>query len=126
VPKGAVISSDPESGTKVAKDTEVNLVISDGPGKTTVPSEVGKQLADAKADLRANGFKVRVTYVAPQNGEAPGTVVDQNPGDGDTANRGSTVTLMVAKQETQQPPPDNPTSNPSSDPTKGGGWPPHF
>ncbi|WP_345366459.1 Stk1 family PASTA domain-containing Ser/Thr kinase [Actinoallomurus liliacearum] len=119
VPKGYVISSDPSSGTKVAKDTEVNLTISEGPGKTTVPSEVGKQLSDAKADLRSNGFSVRVTYVDPQNGEAPGTVVDQSPGDGETANRGSTVTLMVAKQQTQQPP------DPTTDPTQSGrpGWP---
>ncbi|MEV5750873.1 Stk1 family PASTA domain-containing Ser/Thr kinase [Actinoallomurus sp. NPDC052308] len=119
VPKGYVISSDPSSGTKVAKDTEVNLTVSLGPGKTTVPSEVGKQLSDAKADLRSNGFSVRVTYVDPQNGEAPGTVVDQSPGDGDTANRGSTVTLMVAKQQTQQPP------DPTADPTQSGkpGWP---
>jgi serine/threonine-protein kinase len=106
VPKGYVISSDPQSGSKVAKDSEVNLTISDGPGKTTVPNEVGKQLADARADLRANGFKVRVNSVPAQDGQVPGTVVDQNPKDGDTANRNSTVTLVVAKQPTQPPPPN--------------------
>ncbi|MFL6055061.1 MAG: Stk1 family PASTA domain-containing Ser/Thr kinase [Actinoallomurus sp.] len=112
VPKGNVISSDPPAGSKVAKDTEVNLTISDGPGKTTVPSEIGKQLADARADLKANGFKVRVTMVPAQDGQTPDTVVDQNPNDGDTANKGSTVTLVVAKQQTQQPPPSpNPTDS---------------
>ncbi|MCO5998592.1 Stk1 family PASTA domain-containing Ser/Thr kinase [Actinoallomurus rhizosphaericola] len=121
VPKGYVISSDPDSGSKVAEGTEINLIISDGPGKTTVPSEVGKQVSDAKADLRSNGFGVRVTYVDAQNGEAPGTVVDQNPGQGETANRGSTVTLMVTRQQTQQPPPDQPSTSPSQ-PGKGG-WP---
>jgi beta-lactam-binding protein with PASTA domain len=111
VPKGYVINSDPSSGSKVAKDTEVNLVISDGPGKTTVPPEIGKQLADAQADLRANGFKVQVTYVDAQDGQTPGTVVDQNPKDGDTANRHSTVTLVVAKQAQQPPTSPNPSDS---------------
>jgi serine/threonine-protein kinase len=120
VPKGYVIKSDPTSGSKVAKDTEVNLIISDGPGKTTVPNEIGKQLSDAKADLRSNGFKPSVTYVTAQGGQVPGTVVDQNPNDGDTANKNSTVVLVVAKQQTQQPPP-----SPDPSDTGGTGW-PHF
>ncbi|MCO6007382.1 Stk1 family PASTA domain-containing Ser/Thr kinase [Actinoallomurus purpureus] len=118
VPKGYVIKSDPTAGTKVAKDTEVNLIVSDGPGKTTVPNEVGKQLSDAKADLRSNGFRASVTYVTAQDGQVPGTVVDQSPKDGDTANKSSTVVLVVAKQQPQQPP-----TSPDPSDTGGTGWP---
>ncbi|WP_460357526.1 Stk1 family PASTA domain-containing Ser/Thr kinase [Actinoallomurus acanthiterrae] len=118
VPKGNVITSDPTSGSKVAKDTEVALTISDGPGKTVVPNEVGKPVDEAKADLKSNGFKVHVQFVPAQEGQTPGTVLQQNPNEGDTANRNSTVTLIVAKQQQQQPPP-----SPDPTDTGGGNWP---
>jgi eukaryotic-like serine/threonine-protein kinase len=114
VPKGSVVGSDPESGTKVDKGSQVTLYISSGPGKTIVPREVGKSLDDAKADLRDKGFQVRVNYQDVPPGQPDGAVVGQTPSEGETANRGSTVTLTVTRAP-QQPssPPGMPTFPPN-------------
>ncbi len=112
VPKDSVVGSDPTPGTTVAKDTEVTLFISDGPGKTLVPNEVGKSLNQAKADLRGHGFRVAVNYVDVPPGQPDQQVQQQTPSEGETANRGSTVTLTVTRAPQQQPP-TGPTNFPT-------------
>jgi serine/threonine protein kinase len=104
VPKGSAMGTSPSSGTKVDQGTAVTLIISDGPGKAVVPNEVGKQVNQAKADLRSNGFQVVVNYVDSQPDQAPDTVLSQNPQGTETANKGSTVTLTVARPQPQSPP----------------------
>jgi serine/threonine-protein kinase len=114
VPKGNVIGTTPSAGSSAEVGSDVTLIISDGPGKTLVPNEVGKQLADAKAELRGMGFSVSVNYVDSQD-QSPNTVLQQTPQEGDSANKGSTVTLTVARQPQQQPstpPPSFPPSFP--------------
>jgi serine/threonine-protein kinase len=115
VPKGSVVGSDPASGNSVDKGTEVTLIISSGPGKTLVPREIGKSLDDAKADLRSHGFRVSVNYVDVPPDQADNQVMQQTPGEGETANRGSTVTLTVARAQ-QQPPTQGPTGFPTFPP----------
>lgn len=115
VPKGSVVGSDPSAGTSVEKDTEVTLYISDGPGKTVVPREIGKSLDDARSDLRSHGFRVAVNYVTAQPGQADNQVQQQTPNEGETANRGSTVTLTVSRQQ-QGPPTGGPTGFPTGFP----------
>jgi serine/threonine-protein kinase len=108
VPKGIVVGTSPDAGSRIEEGSEVTLLISDGPGKTLVPSELGKHLNDARADLRSHGFKVNVRYVDAQPDQADDTVLSQNPNEGDTANKGSTVTLTVARPQQSQSPPPNP------------------
>jgi Uncharacterized protein conserved in bacteria len=119
VPKGNVIGTSPTAGTSVDKDSEVSLVISGGPGKTVVPNEVGKREDEARSDLRSHGFQVSVTYIDTPPGQEGGQVLQQNPQEGDSVNRGSTITLTVAKTQ-QQPPGGGPTF-PTGDPFPPGG-----
>jgi beta-lactam-binding protein with PASTA domain/tRNA A-37 threonylcarbamoyl transferase component Bud32 len=116
VPKGSVVGSDPAAGSSVDKGSEVTLYVSDGPGTTLVPNEVGKSLDDAKSDLRSQGFRVSVRYVNVPPDQADNQVLQQTPNEGDTANRGSTVTLTVARPQQQQPPTTPPTGFPSFPP----------
>lgn len=111
VPKGNVIGTTPEAGTSVEIDSEVTLVISDGPGKALVPNEVGKQLAQARAELRSKGFRVSINFVDSPD-QQPNTVLQQTPQEGETANRGSTITLTVARQPQQPSQPPIPTFPP--------------
>jgi eukaryotic-like serine/threonine-protein kinase len=122
VPKGTVIGTSPAAGTSVDKDSEVSLVISGGPGKTVVPNEVGKSVNDAKSDLSNHGFHVSINYVDTPPGQEGGQVLQQNPQEGDSVNRGSTVTLTVARSQ-QQPPggPTFPGGGPTFPPPGGGG-----
>jgi beta-lactam-binding protein with PASTA domain/tRNA A-37 threonylcarbamoyl transferase component Bud32 len=120
VPKGYVIGTSPGVNTSVDEGSEVTLYVSGGPGKTTVPDEVGKSLEDAKADLKSQNLKYNVRYVDTEPDQEPGNVLSQNPPAGDTVNKGTTVTLMVARPRQQEPP-----STPPFPPFSPGGNPPH-
>ena len=96
-----MVGTSPDVGSNVEEGTEVTLFISDGPGKAVAPNEVGKTLSDAKSDLRSNGFRYSINYVDAQPNQAPDTVLGQTPSEGETVNKGSTVTLTVAKAPAQ-------------------------
>lgn len=91
VPQGDVISQTPDSGTGY-RGTAVALVLSRGPRLVAVPDVIRKQVADAKALLEAQGFRVQVTTVL---GGFFGTVRSQDPAAGSQAPTGSTITLTV-------------------------------
>lgn len=62
---GKVLEQDPVAGTKLDKESEINIVVSDGKGneKGTVPSLTRQSLEDAKKAIKAAGFKVgNITY----------------------------------------------------------------
>jgi beta-lactam-binding protein with PASTA domain/tRNA A-37 threonylcarbamoyl transferase component Bud32 len=120
VPKGSVIGTSPAAGSSVDKDSDVTLIISDGPGKAVVPNEVGKLLDEARTDLRSRGFRVSVNYVDTSPGQQDNQVLQQNPQEGDSANRGSTVTLTVSRSQPQSPP-SGPSFPPTFPPGGGGG-----
>lgn len=90
VPKGAVASQSPSSGT-LTKGGTVTLTISDGPRMVKVPSYIGKQATDARKALEGLGFQVRVNNIL---GGFFGTVRDQDPVGTDVP-EGSVITLTV-------------------------------
>ncbi|MFK4085884.1 Stk1 family PASTA domain-containing Ser/Thr kinase [Kribbella sp. NPDC020789] len=92
VPEGAVISQTPRGGTLHAKD-KVQVVVSKGPPLVDVPNVKRKSLADAEQILKAAGFAVKVEK-APLN-LGLNIVAAQNPGAGQKAKPGSTVTVTV-------------------------------
>jgi len=67
--------------------------------KLAVPSVIGKTATDAQTILDGAGFKVETSYEA--NAADKNVVFDQDPKPGDTADKGSTVTLHVSQG--QQP-----------------------
>jgi serine/threonine protein kinase/beta-lactam-binding protein with PASTA domain len=90
VPKGAVVSQEPASGTLTRGQT-VTLTISEGPKLVKVPNYIGKQVEDATEALRKRGFQVRVNEIL---GGFFGTVRDQDPVDTEVP-EGSVITLTV-------------------------------
>jgi serine/threonine-protein kinase len=92
VDKDDVISQTPSSGTLVKGDT-VKLVVSKGPVLVEVPKVEGSGTAAATATLQAAGFEVKTEktqyYVGLEY------VVNQSPGSGDKAPKGSTVTIYI-------------------------------
>jgi hypothetical protein len=67
-----------------------------------VDSVVGKDQADARSALVADGLKVAVKPKTTM-AEAPGTVLSQSPVAGRTAAKGATVTLTVAEMRALAP-----------------------
>ncbi|HJV98335.1 MAG TPA: PASTA domain-containing protein, partial [Arthrobacter sp.] len=90
VPKGAVASQSPSTGT-LTRGATVTLTVSKGPKLVEVPSFVGKQAAEARRELEKLGFEVRVNNVL---GGFFGTVRDQDPVNKEVP-EGSVITLTV-------------------------------
>jgi len=96
IPKGFVISTKPESGTEVKRDTPVSLVISKGVETVALVSYSGKSGEQALNELNDLGFDVESTYAFNER-VLSGVVISQTPTGVDVAPKGSTVTLKISK-----------------------------
>ncbi|WP_161167750.1 Stk1 family PASTA domain-containing Ser/Thr kinase [Streptomyces sp. SID5910] len=96
VPRGFVISTDPETGTEVRSGSAVALVVSKG-RPVDVPDVTGEDLEDAKAELEDAGLKVKVATEQVTSEYDKGQVARQTPDPGSRAAEDDTVTLTVSK-----------------------------
>jgi serine/threonine-protein kinase len=94
IPEGTVISQNPAPGIEVKKWTTVELTVSSGPPKVTVPDVVGMDEMTAQDTLDNLGFLVD-TKTATSTPDNVGLVVNQSPEAGTEAPKGSTVTIWV-------------------------------
>jgi serine/threonine-protein kinase len=97
--KGEVISTDPKAGSKVAKNSKVNLVVSAGTTITmvTVPPVVGQQFTAAGETLTNAGLSFKPKYVT--SNKPPGTVLAQSPAGGATTKSTTVVQLTVSSSQ---------------------------
>ncbi|MGW4593918.1 Stk1 family PASTA domain-containing Ser/Thr kinase [Streptomyces sp. NPDC004457] len=103
---GNVCTQKPGEGVKVEKNSTVTLVVSTGAPKVTVPSVIGLSLDDAKAKLEGDDYKFTVKTEPRVSTESPNTVLDQNPIGGKQRQKGSEITLVIAKAEEKVTVPD--------------------
>ncbi|HEU5036061.1 MAG TPA: Stk1 family PASTA domain-containing Ser/Thr kinase [Nocardioides sp.] len=113
--QGTVIRTDPSQGETVADGTVVTVYYSDGPEQ--IPDVVGLKQPEAKNKIRNAGFQVEVIE-NPNTTEPAGTVLSQSPQGGQTADQGTTVTIVVSSYEPSESPsptetPTSPTESPS-------------
>lgn len=97
--KGNVCEQNPQAGLEVKKGDTINLVVSTGAPKVAVPSVIGDQIEDAKDKLEGEDYEFVVETKTKESPEEAGTVLDQNPTTGKEVEKGSTITLTVAKAE---------------------------
>ncbi|WP_327305717.1 Stk1 family PASTA domain-containing Ser/Thr kinase [Streptomyces sp. NBC_01298] len=102
-PKGSVCEQDTPEGTKVAKDSVVKVKVSTGAPKVLVPNVVNLAIADAEKALQEKGFQIEKKL--EESRRPAGTVIDQTPKSGE-AEKGSTVTVTVAKEVSKVTVPD--------------------
>ncbi|MFJ9021813.1 Stk1 family PASTA domain-containing Ser/Thr kinase [Streptomyces sp. NPDC102259] len=114
--KGKICDQDPDAATKVDKDSTVNLVVSTGAPKVAVPSVLGKSLEDAKALLEGDQYGLVVETKQQVSTEEEGTVLEQSLKLGKEVEKGTTITLTIAKAEEKATVPD--VSNKSCDEAK--------
>ncbi|WP_329400481.1 Stk1 family PASTA domain-containing Ser/Thr kinase [Streptomyces melanogenes] len=100
-PKGNVCSQSPTSG-KLKKGEAVSVVVSAGAPKVEVPDVTEKKKDNATQILQDKGFTVKTTTVESEQEE--GTVVSQTPDGGKQVEKGSEVTLTIAKKKTSKLP----------------------
>jgi len=96
IPKGFVISTDPEAGAKVKRDSVINIVVSKGVETIALASYVGKSGEQALNELTDAGFNVESTYAFDETA-LTGSVVSQSPAGNSDAPKSSTITLIVSK-----------------------------
>ncbi|MEV1168318.1 Stk1 family PASTA domain-containing Ser/Thr kinase [Nonomuraea sp. NPDC049784] len=110
--QGTVIDTSPKAGEEIEKGGAVTLYVPKELGE--VPSVIGLTVEDATSQLKASGFKARVSEQPSDQPE--GTVIQQNPGEGTKLPPGTTITIVVSTgpdMNTQPPPNDQPTELPS-------------
>lgn len=96
VPKGFVISTDPENGTTLRAGSAIALTVSKG-APVDVPDVTGEDLADARADLTEAGLKVKIATTRVNSEYDAGQVAKQTPAGDSQAADGDTVTLTISK-----------------------------
>jgi serine/threonine-protein kinase len=96
IPKGFVISSTPESGTSVKRDSKVDLTVSKGIEQIALASYLGKSGEQALNELTEAGFNVESGYAYSETVPEL-AVISQNPAGGATANKGGKVSIVISK-----------------------------
>ena len=92
---GIVFAQNPAASTKAKKGSVVQIAVSNGPGLITVPSAVG--LTDVAARQALVNAGLQVTEVRVFSGQAPGSVIAQNPTAGDKVASNQRVRINVSK-----------------------------
>ncbi len=94
--KNVVMEQNPEAKSKIKTSQTVELVVSLGYNKVTVPDVTYMTEEKAKTQLTSRGLKFSVTY---ENSEtiAEGLVISQNPKSDTEVDPESTVKLVVSK-----------------------------
>ncbi|HEY7345990.1 MAG TPA: Stk1 family PASTA domain-containing Ser/Thr kinase [Gaiella sp.] len=113
-PAGEVVDQSPPGNSTASKGSSVTLSVSKGPTTVTVPDVALQPVADARATLRAAGFKVTVVRQDTDDESLDGLVMSQDPAGSAQADPKSTVTITVG---TYVPPPDVTTPTTPTTPT---------
>lgn len=96
VAKGLVISSNPQDGNQVKRDTLIDLVVSKGIETFNLTSYVGKNSDQALNELTDAGFNVTPTYIYDEI-VMPGEVISQKPVAGMALPAGAAVEIFISQ-----------------------------
>ncbi|MFJ5259186.1 Stk1 family PASTA domain-containing Ser/Thr kinase [Streptomyces sp. NPDC088387] len=97
VERGAVISTDPEPGSRIRQNDSVTLTVSDGPETVRVPDVQGVRLDQAKARLKEEGLEPGMVTREFSDEVTKGAVISTDPADGTERRAGSAIALVVSK-----------------------------
>ncbi len=121
--QGQVISQNPAQGSSVPQGGTVTVTVGAGPTTVTVPTETGKTLSDAEADLKTYGLAYAVSGTEVSSAFIPvNDVVSINPQEGTMVAPGTTITITVSSGLPTVLPTATvtPTSGPTATPTGSG------
>jgi eukaryotic-like serine/threonine-protein kinase len=97
VPKGSVISQNPEASTQAAPGAEVHIVVSKGADQVVVPD-----LSKLSIDTATTQLESAKLHLGKQDGRdsraQPGTIIGQTPPRGTKVAPGTLVNVIVARE----------------------------
>ena len=98
VPAGSIIQTKPGAETKTRKGKDVTLVVSKGPERYIIPSDLAGQDPNAASDaLKALTLEISGTEDVFDDKIETGKVVGTNPAAGEQVKRGTPVKILVSK-----------------------------
>ena len=97
VPKDSVIRQDPAGGTRVAPESKVTLVVSDGPPVRIMPAVVNKTREEALAALTAAKLLGDASASEYSETVPKGAVIRADHNEGDQLPPGSSVVIVISK-----------------------------
>ncbi|QIB44688.1 Stk1 family PASTA domain-containing Ser/Thr kinase [Streptomyces aureoverticillatus] len=105
-PKGEICSQDPGADAEAEKGDTINVVVSTGAPKVAVPSVIGTDVDEATEKLEGDKYQFKVVTKQRISTETPGEVLEQDPTSGTERQKGSKITLYVAKEQQKITVPD--------------------
>ncbi|GAA4814488.1 Stk1 family PASTA domain-containing Ser/Thr kinase [Streptomyces ziwulingensis] len=97
VRRGAVISSDPSTGTRIRNNDSVSITVSDGPETVELADLEGYRLDRARSVLKQDGLTAGMVTRAFSEDVQKGFVVSTDPAAGTKVRAGSAIALTVSK-----------------------------
>jgi serine/threonine-protein kinase len=97
-----VLSQDPEGGTSREKGSTVTLTVARETSQVTVPSLLGLSPADAEQRLKDKGLVLGSQTEEESAAQPEGTIFEQSFQPGTDVDRGSTVTVKIAKAPAEE------------------------
>ncbi|MEV6698446.1 Stk1 family PASTA domain-containing Ser/Thr kinase [Streptomyces sp. NPDC051453] len=113
-PRGQICTQSPAAGTDVKKGDTITVTVSTGAPKVAVPDVRGLDFTEAESQLNDKGFEV--VKETKESSQTPDVVISQDPSGGTEKQKGSTITLTVAKEKKLSTVPD--VSNKTCDEAK--------
>jgi serine/threonine-protein kinase len=96
VPRGFILSQDPEAGARVRGQKRISVLVSLGEEYSSVPELFGESLRGARALIERSGLRVGAITRAPSDLVGEGSVVDSDPGAESVHLRDTPVHLLVS------------------------------
>jgi eukaryotic-like serine/threonine-protein kinase len=111
---GTVLEQSPAAGVALPSGGTVNLTVAQAPTETAVPNVVGKNEAQASAELGRAGFSPQAVTQTTTEATQVGVVLRQSPLAGHKARKGATVTIAVGALGPQTTPTTTTPSTPAT------------
>ncbi|MBO0911655.1 MAG: PASTA domain-containing protein [Acidobacteria bacterium] len=102
VPEGRVLSQGPAPGAVVRRGFEVQLALSLGPQRISIPQLIGESSRAAAITIANRGLELSATDNVQLPGAASGQVVGQNPGANSTDISAPRISLLVTGEPAPQ------------------------
>ena len=95
-PRGLVIASSPQAGTKLELPGSVDIVLSKGPATVQVPDLYGRSVGEARSMIEQIGLRIAGVSRDTSSLQPENTVIRQIPAAGQTISAGGPVSLTVS------------------------------
>jgi eukaryotic-like serine/threonine-protein kinase len=109
---GTVLEQSPAAGNSISAGGTVNFVVAQAPTETPVPNVIGKNEAQASAELGRAGFTPQAVTQTTTDATQVGIVLRQSPAAPNKARKGATVTIAVGTLGPQTTPTTTTPSTP--------------